>query len=412
MARLACILVLASLCAPRQETELSIEQELDALIEKTNSLESFHAVYRGKTRKGEEDVDASFDLAYQAPDRARARMSVTGGPEEGTMDGWIVGRRSVWRVERSGQEEWRCMELPDPPESSRVLDGLFPRPERALEPGASLFIEIVQGEETSLQLSFQNRLNGRDCVLGWLAEIKKQAADVDREPHELVWSGDRFRCLLSRESGFLTRIEIEKPGQQVAIVLLEELRLDEPIDPALLELPAEARDLAPDEELQRGLYAQYAPGRVRQYGFLRLERLLRSQERSWNEVSRADWRAFLQVLHREMIVQRYSKWLEELRRGTEELVDRVRSGLTDDPSPAQREEFQARVEEYRGRLEESFDKAENLCTESLPAVESESLEPRQELFDVELEVLESLFDELLRRPILEEFDARLAEAFG
>ena len=66
--------------------------------------------------------------------------------------------------------------------------------------------------------------------------------------------------------------------------------------------------------------------------------------------------------------------------------------------------------ETRDKMEENFDRAETKYTESLPPIEPLRVEPRPELFDIELEIIAKLFDELVRQPALESFDRKLAAA--
>lgn len=48
--------------------------------------------------------------------------------------------------------------------------------------------------------------------------------------------------------------------------------------------------------------------------------------------------------------------------------------------------------------------------DSLPDVESEDVAPRQELFDIEREVVEAVWNEIVRDPVLARFDEELDAA--
>ena len=65
--------VLALAChAPAPEVrEQSVEQEVAALVERTNALRSFHAVYDVEQSDA---ASMTLDFVYRAPDLARARM--------------------------------------------------------------------------------------------------------------------------------------------------------------------------------------------------------------------------------------------------------------------------------------------------------------------------------------------------
>ena len=74
MVRLACILAALLWVTPQQEPEdPCIEQELAALIEKTNALESFHLVY--DTKGPGKERPKTFEFIYRAPGLARVRAS-------------------------------------------------------------------------------------------------------------------------------------------------------------------------------------------------------------------------------------------------------------------------------------------------------------------------------------------------
>src|SRR5262245_3958233 len=66
--------------------------ELDALIARTNALKSFRAKYHFK--KGDE-VDVSFELVYQAPDRMRLEIQQGLAPELQDARTWVIGSRLI-----------------------------------------------------------------------------------------------------------------------------------------------------------------------------------------------------------------------------------------------------------------------------------------------------------------------------
>ena len=70
MTSLAVLLLLATSQDPAVEP--SIEQELDALIARTNGLVSFRALYRLEaTGDDAEEGKGSLEVVYLAPDRGR-----------------------------------------------------------------------------------------------------------------------------------------------------------------------------------------------------------------------------------------------------------------------------------------------------------------------------------------------------
>src|SRR6185503_16696674 len=87
---------------PKKE-EPTVEQELAALIEKTNALETFHLVY--DMASSEDGESGSLELLYRAPDLGRAHLSSS----EGDTDFWVQGKHMYvladdrWRSARLGR---------------------------------------------------------------------------------------------------------------------------------------------------------------------------------------------------------------------------------------------------------------------------------------------------------------------
>ncbi len=138
-----------------------------------------------------------------------------------------------------------------------------------------------------------------------------------------------------------------------------------------------------------------------------------SGELDWNDDTRADWVAVLDAIHREMIPERYSEWREENRRWIEGLAEHVRSVLDEDPSPESLAGVRQQAEDARKKLGDTLDEAEESYLEKLPATtcKHSTHEPREELFEVEQEVIPPLWDELVREPMLAYFDEQIEAAF-
>jgi hypothetical protein len=71
-----------------------------------------------------------------------------------------------------------------------------------------------------------------------------------------------------------------------------------------------------------------------------------------------------------------------------------------------------RVTEARTGLEENGERGRARYLESLEAVDTGGKVLPTELLEVETEVVEALWDELLRDPVLESFDEELDEVLG
>lgn len=408
--RFVILLVVAALVIPQGKEERSVEDELAALIEKTNALESFHLVYDMGNAGEEGPAKATFEFVYRAPDLARMRAT----SDKGEMDMWINEDQMTWRtdIEEQGDGAWHRASFPDPLPASLVLDELFPGDESPLGPGVFLRMTIRDDPDTgkaAFHVSFGQARQGRTFVLGWLDNLRRRSDELSTEGQSFVLAGEHFRFRVSRSNGMLEQVEADSDEGPVEFKL-RECHLDEPLEEQLIELPEEAKAAALDPEMTRGFEGLFGPGSLRHEAFLRVEGQLDTDKRPWNELTRNDWRTFLDALHRGMITKQQSDWIEQLREYVDKKAEWVRSQRAENDSPERLAELETEVAKDRAKLEENFESAQSKYVDDLPAVESKRNEPRQELFDIEGQVIADLWDELLREPILASYDEKLAEA--
>ncbi len=402
MLRTTFTLIVALHVAPQEKAPPSIEQELERLVSKTNALETFHVIYGFEGSEGEgegEGEGLSLELVYRAPDLGRLIASFP----DGEAETWVVGKRIYARF--SGEDFWRSAAVPDPSPAHEVLDDRFPAEEGMLEPGVGFEIAFAA---TRFNSSVRRFPCGRWALVSWLREMQGRVSELFVEDERLGWDGDGVRCFVSRKTGFLERVEnTSKVGERPFLLL--EGHFDEPLDPSLVILPDQARNAESDPELRRSLEQRYHPTIVRREGILRITRLLDSEERSWDERTRADCRAFLDVLHREWNGAWLADLLDDVEKSTTGLADWVRAQRSLDASDENRARLEEKVAEHRARLEENLDEVEVRYAESVPAIESITV-VREELLELELDVIGDLVDELLREPALELFDEELEAA--
>ena len=405
--RIAAVLVATALVVPQQDGGRSVEEEITALIEKTNDLETFHLVYHVE-REGEDPMKATFEFVYRAPDLAR--MKAAG--DEGEMDMWVTEQQVIWRDDMEGDGEWNRVPFPESLPAKLVLDELFPREETSLGPGVLLDMIIRDNAETKkahFEVSFKRTTHGRPYVLGWLDTLRKRSADVSIEDESFVLTEDHYRLRVSRMNGMLEHLEADSDRGPVEFEL-RECDLDEALDEGLIAIPDEATNAPIDPEMTQGFESLFGLGALRHEAFLRIEGQLGSGKHAWNELTRSHWRAFLTALHHDMIFAEHSDWLEELQDYVDDLVEWVRTQRAGNDSPELRAELQRDMAERRVKMAENFETSQEQYEDDLPAVESKHAEPRQELFNIELEVIDELWDELLSEPVLTAFDEKLAEA--
>lgn len=397
----SCILIGSLAFVGVQEPEPSVAEELEALIAKTNALTSFHLVFQGSYEDGDGGAaseDALMELVYREPWSARLTMH----SPEGDADLLVEKSRMYFSSSgENGDGGWRVMELPSSP-VREALDELFPRA-YALGPGPVFTMRGGKGFDLSISFS----LSGRTAVFSWLVSMKHDLEHVRREGEELVWSPGTPELRLSRNTGFPTAISASKEGKKF------EFRLrDSTTDTNVDELLRPPEQATADEDGVAALASLNSVGALREQGFERLTQALDAGERAWDAGTRADWVSFLGVLHTQALLERNASWLEGLRESIDETAAWARATLEQEDTAERRAAIQEFLEDYERKLDEGFAKSLELDFTALPEMRSKRLLPRQELFDVEREVIERLHGELVSAPIHAYFDEQLEAVLG
>jgi hypothetical protein len=177
-------------------------------------------------------------------------------------------------------------------------------------------------------------------------------------------------------------------------------------------IPGESALIEEDLELKAMIAQLFSLDRQRETGFLRVEGQLRIGMRSWDADTRADWASFLDVLHRERMPERWGEWMEELRKNADETAVWARTSLEVNGSDEHRAAVERAVVERKSKLDEGFTKAIDDYLAELPKVQSGSFEVRNELFEIEKNVVERLHNELVSTPIRTYFQEQVDAALG
>jgi len=397
-----CILVGSLAFVPAQDPQPSIAEELDALIAKTNELESFHLVFEGSHADADVGVgsdDAVMEFVYSEALGARVSMHSS----ERTVDVILDDSRMYFSSsgERTQDGGWRAVDLPSSPVRD-MLDELFPRA-YALGPGPLFMIRGGDGFQFSLSFG----LSGRSAVFSWLVSMKRDLEDVRREGEELVWSPGALDLHLSCATGFPSSISASKEGKKFEFRLRDSLT-DTNVD----ELLRPPEQVTVDEDFAIDLAHMNSVATLREEGFERLTQALDAEKRAWDDSTRADWESFLGVLHTQAIREQREPWLAQLREGVDGVAAWTRTVLEQEDTAESRGKIQEYLDHYERKLDEGFAKAVEMYRDSLPEMRSKTLEPRQELFDIELGVIERLHEELVAAPIHAYFDEQLAAVLG
>jgi hypothetical protein len=399
---IACIATLLVGGGAQEESrDATIEQELAALIEKTNALGTFHAVYDMQSTAEGKPESISMEIVYEAPGTGRLRAK---GPE-GEQDFWIVGDRVVVR----GDGAWRQAEMPGPTEAGRRLDELFPRAKASLEPGLFVQLSLKRNGELAFQLSLGRSVWERLAVLEWLQAMRRDLAAVGIEDESLVWTGEGWRVLVSHSTGFIQAVDAKSTKGELHVRLLS-LRVDDPLPESLVTLPREAEEAEPDPDLGRAFAALRDPDVVRRLAYRRVSGLLDSGEIEWDERCRSDWQSLLEAIHGEALPQRKSKWLDEVRVWIEQGFESMRGQLDTDDSNEVRARLREQAASARALLETKLDASENKYLESLSSPGDEEWNER--LLEEETEAVRKAYDVVIRQPMLTFFDERITAMLG
>ena len=88
MSFVAAVALSVAVLAPQEEAP-SLADELAALVERTNRIETLHLVYEAESEKDGEAKAVVVELAYRAPDLMRLHIT----RPEGEVEHWILGAR-------------------------------------------------------------------------------------------------------------------------------------------------------------------------------------------------------------------------------------------------------------------------------------------------------------------------------
>jgi len=403
--RYVCALSLCACASAPEQDEHSVERELADLLERTSALQSIHAVY--DVELAAEDVETgNAELVYRRPDVLQLRM--TAGAD--SAECWLRGEAFYWRTTLGGRDgAWHRAELGSGSPASLLLDAEFPDEERCRTVRLGLTIaDDASKEEAQIQVEGGFELR-RASPLGWLASMKRHASDVSIEGGSFVWSGRYFRAAVSRASGMLESLTLQR-HEGASELRLRECTFDEAIEPSLLELPADAASAGVDRENSEHMHSFFRLWLLRGDAFKTVQHDVDSHRRVWDESTRANLRTVLAALHEEEIGERYGDWLADQGRYIDELGAWADDARSRDGSSTGLTSIEQKVSERRAKLSEDLETVRKDFIESVPPAQFEKLALGAEFSALELEVIAAVWNERVRDPVLADFDEELSAA--
>jgi hypothetical protein len=387
--------VLACLTPLAQEDEPSFEEELAALIERTNALASFRLVYDVESTSDGETKEGTIELLYRAPDFFRAQVSGFCGD----MDFWLSGDEiHVYTLERG----WMTGRFQEPAVCA-LLDQRFPPADGAVLRDITVFMDLrlAEGPTPELDVRGGRTLGERTYLLAWLGALRGKR-DVAREEGFFVWGNEDLRRRISRRTGLVEELAYESAGTRRQ-VRLRSAELDVELPPQLLEPPRAARDEPEDPEFSRQL--QMPTATVRERAFKRADQWLTRTRGAFDESARADWRAVLEALHRPALEAMHARMDADMGAMFAKAAEHLREERARDPSAERLATLTEELGKSRAGGEAGLAKALKKQLESLDLPVS-----RVALLEVEQELFPALWDELVAAPILARHDEELAAA--
>jgi hypothetical protein len=409
---LAC--AFAQDAAPAKAVDAAL---LDGLIQKTNDLRAFVAVYR--VHVPEQTGDLSIRITFRAPDEMKCELPGHAFmcAREGSLDVQTPssdGKSMVASVPFDEQIQGRWTRFTDVlhAEFSEATDDWT----ATMSSGALIDMRITpDGEGAKENFQFQvDYVCFRTAVLGWLEMFKRWTGTQTEDEEHIVFRTSRgSEVSLSKRTGFIDSIRKQKK-EGVSTIELETLDLDPKLDAHSFDVPeppAGATDASAQFSASLQLAATLA---LRRELFAWASRHVSDKKIEWNAEARAHFRRALAALHADGIALEMEPWISETKKWIEStgawLHERY-AGLskTDD---AARGELEAKAQEARDKLAGRLERASTGRVSNLNIDATVVPDPtlRSSLLELERAAVETTFEHSLQSPLLESFDAQVERA--
>lgn len=377
---------------------------LAELIQRSESIGPFKASYQAQGLGSE---DMTFGFEYLPPERLHVVVESAAGR---AMETWIDGSR-IWFAGPSEQGEiWSELDLAEPmvdlPEWYDLLEERLPLQGEWAAYHPMLLVTWSMNEETDkvdFQCSAGCDRGPQRATLGWLRVLEKDPTLLRLTEDAVIQEHPRFRATISRRTGFLEELTMVSKDGETATIRLVALELDAALDASAFlppERPASAQDLSA-QMTQAFLALELSD--ARRTTFRRVDGMLDRGEIEWTTRTQDGLEDVLRAVHEPQIRSLAESYGARVRSKIAEFFAELRERLANGESQSA---LEPEIAQWRADLVNSLDEGPPALQGKLaPAPEQPGRsEHWDDVLSLESRVLEELYGELLKSPLLNEFD--------
>lgn len=408
--RLQALMLLGCAAAAAQDSPVASDanQILEQLTKATSDPKPFRARYQS------EGMGDDMSVLFEYQSEGRLHMLAESGA--GRAESWIDG--SVFTLLGTSPQGsvWASVDWADPdivlPDWFDLLESRFPWTGEWARYRAFMIFSWALNEQTDkvdFNVSVGCGRGPETCLFGWLRELQEDATLLRVTEDALIQDHPRFRATVSRSTGFLDELMIVSKTGEKAYIRLASLEMDVELEDSAFvppQRPESAEDIS--EGWAQSLFIAELSD-PRRTTFSRVNRLLAQGELDWTTRAWDDLEAVLRDVHQPQVQSVADDANPKVRTSIEAFFEELRQRVSKGETRAALEpEIKAWRADLERSLEEGMDELYERCAP--PLEEADSSTVRDDLLSIEAYALTKLGRELLRQPILDEFDTT-AERF-
>jgi hypothetical protein len=398
------------LAAQEVEPKEDVAAVLEELNQRSATIGAFKARY--ETKGGESD-DKTIEFEYLPQDRLHLVVS---SPSGRVLESWVDGAR-IWFIGASEQGEmWGELDWAEPgvelPDWHELLEERFPLKGEWAAYHPMMLLTWSLNEETDkvdFQCSVGCERGPGAVLLGWLRALERDTSLLSLTEDAIVQDHPRFRATVSRRTGFLEELAMVSAEGKTATVRLVALELDTGLEASDF-LPPARPDSAQDVSVQmmQALLSKEL-SEPRRTSFRRVVGLLDRREIEWTTSTQDGLKEVLRAVHEPQILKLADSYGAKVRVQFAEFFEGLRGRVSKGEA---RSALEPEIAQFRGDLVQTLE-------QGLPALQSRYAPPPEHagrsegwagVLTLEQGVLEELYDEHVKSPLLGDFEAA-AESF-